>query len=220
MRIVSRLQISQNPPYQQHRSYGLPPMIITKKFNMLAISTSILLFVFSNYANAETTETIEYKNYTISPRLPHEIKYELMRHTPIRERGGSFNGHTDWYVDWHYRARQGANTCHINNIRTNAHVVHTLPVLSPYVTDEQTIAVFNKFNTALTLHEHNHGKHGISAAREIDNALHNLQMQRNCRYASRMIDEIGNTIIKKYVYADSEYDRNTQNGLSEGAVIY
>ena len=194
-------------------------MIVNNKFNMLRLSITFLLLASTSVV-AETIETIEYKNYLISPRFPQEIKRELMRNTPIRERSGSFNGHTDWYIDWRYQTRQEANFCRVSKIQTKVHIVHILPMLSDRVTDAQTIAVFNKFNGALTQHELNHGKHGLSAAREIDAALSNMSAQRNCRYVSRMIDKIGNTIVRKYVFADNEYDRTTQNGRSEGAIIY
>jgi len=175
------------------------------------ISTSVL---------AEVIETIEYKNYVISPRTANEIKPELIRNTPIRDGGGSYNGHTDWYIDWQYKTRQEANSCRILQTQTKIHIVHILPVLNEQVTDKQTIDVFNQFNTALTEHEENHGNNGRSAAKEIDQALNSIQPQQNCRYVGRMIDDIGRSIVQKYAKADSEYDRVTQNGLTEGAVIY
>lgn len=194
-------------------------MNISNKFKLLlTLITASLTASASLWA--ETIETVEYKTYTISPRAPQEIKPELMRRTPIRERGGSYNGHTDWYVDWHYQSRQMRNTCLLQNIQTKVHVVYTLPELSSYVTDPQTIAVFNKFNSALTQHEKNHGKNGILAAREIDTALKNIETQRNCRYLSRrQINDIANNIIRKYTQADREYDRRTDNGRTEGALI-
>ena len=94
-----------------------------------------------------------------------------MRNTPIRERGGTFNGHTDWHIDWQYQTRQESHICHIHNVQVKVHVIHTLPALSEYVTDERTITVFNKFNNALTQHEKNHGNNGLLAAREIDKAI-------------------------------------------------
>jgi predicted secreted Zn-dependent protease len=194
-------------------------MIINKKQTLLWLPICLLLSINLN-TKAETIETIEYKNYLISPRFPQEIKPELMRNTPIRERGGSFNGHTDWYIDWQYQTRQEPTICRIHNIQIKVHVIHTLPALSEYVTDKQTITVFNKFNSALTQHEKNHGNNGLLAAREIDKAISEMQPQQNCRYISRTIDDIGNTIVQKYIFADREYDRVTQGGLSEGAVIY
>lgn len=194
-------------------------MIIHNKQLLLCLPFS-LLFAASLNVMAETVETIEYKHYVISPRAPHEIKPELMRNTPIRERGGTFNGHTDWYIDWQYQSRQEPDICQVLNIRTKVHVIHTLPALSEYVTDEQTITVFNQFNKALTQHEKNHGNNGLSAAREIDKAISEIQPQQNCRYIARIIDDISNSIVQKYINADREYDRATQSGLSEGAVIY
>ena len=179
-----------------------------------------ILIMFSFPTNAAPIETIEYKYYEISPRAPYEIKPELMRRSPIREGGGSFNGHTDWYINWKFQASPGPYGCQLSSFQTTVHVIHTLPRLSSYVTDKKTIEVFNTFNKALTQHEKNHGNNGLTAAREIDKAFAEIQPQQNCRYLSRMINDIGNAIVQKYIRADDEYDRTTQNGFTEGAVIY
>lgn len=194
-------------------------MPVNNKQELRWLTICLLLSITLN-TKAETIETIEYKNYIISPRFPQEIKSELMRNTPIRERGGSFNGHTDWNIDWQYQTRQMPNNCQIHNVQVKVHVIHTLPALSEYVTDEQTITIFNKFNNALTKHEKNHGNNGLLAAREIDKTISEIQPQPNCRNISRMIDDMSYAIVQKYIFADREYDRITQSGLSEGAVIY
>ena len=194
-------------------------MIFSNKPTTRWLFASLLLITSIN-ASAETIESIEYKYYVISPRVAHEIKPELMRHTPIRDYRGSYNGHTDWYIDWQYQTRQEANICRIQQLKVKVHVVHILPILSEYATDKQTIEVFNQFNAALTQHEKNHGNHGLSAAREIDKVLSELQPQRSCHRTSWLIDDIGQSIVKKYSSADKEYDRTTKNGMTEGAVIY
>ncbi|MFV2004414.1 MAG: DUF922 domain-containing protein [Gammaproteobacteria bacterium] len=186
----------------------------------MKVLTGLLFSLLSFTASAEIIESIEYKYYEISPRSVFEIKPELMRRSPIREGSGSFNGHTDWFIDWRYQARQGPQGCVALGIKTKVHVVHILPALSEYVTDQKTIEVFNNFNEALTLHEKNHGKNGLAAAREIDKALSEIPPQPNCHYLSRIIDDIGKSTIQKYIFADDEYDRTTNNGLTEGAVIY
>lgn len=170
--------------------------------------------------SAQTIETVEYKNYTISPRSPYEIKTELMRNTPIRSRGGSFNGHTDWYINWSYQSTSSPYGCQLSDIKTSVHVVHILPVLSDHVSDQQTIEVFNKFRAALTQHEGNHGNHGLSAARDIDAAISTITTAQNCRYISRLVDDLGQQIVQKYIQQDDEYDRATNSGETEGAVIY
>ena len=186
----------------------------------MKITLSLILLLTSLTTLAAATESIEYQYYVISPRSPHEIKPELMRNSPIREGGGSFNGHTDWYVDWKYQTAPSPYGCQLRNSHVNVRVVHILPALSEYVTDTQTIEVFNQFNDALTQHELNHGKHGLSAAREIDEAFGVAQAQQNCRQMSRMLNDIGNAIVRKYAQKDSEYDYTTKNGFTEGAVIY
>jgi len=184
----------------------------------LFLSMTLLLLSFA--ATAETIESTEYKYYEISPRSPYEIKPELMRRSPIRAGSGSFNGHTDWYINWNFRSAPGPYGCQLIDSQTKVHVVHILPVLSEYVTDKQTIDVFNKFNAALTQHEVNHGKNGLLAAREMDKAFSEIPPQPNCRMLSRIVDGIGNSVVQKYAQKDNEYDRMTNNGESEGAVIY
>ena len=188
----------------------------------MQINTSLaaILLSLSFSLQAAPIESVEYKYYEISPRTPYEIKPELMRRSPIREGGGTFNGHTDWIVSWKFQSSSSPQGCQLVNHQTTVHVIHTLPALSSFVTDKRTIEVFNTFNDALTKHEKNHGEHGLTAAREIDKAFGEIQPQQNCRELSRMVNNIGNSIIQKYIFADNEYDRITNNGLTEGAVIY
>ena len=180
---------------------------------------------FSPLAFAETIESVEYKYYEISPRTTYEIKSELRRRSPIHDAGGTFNGHTDWYINWQFQTARVQIApeqygCQLQNIKTKVHVVHILPALSRYVTDQKTINIFKKFNAALTQHELNHGNNGITAAREIDKNFHSLEPQQNCYSLSRYADNLGNDIVKYFVDKDSEYDRQTRNGETEGAVIY
>ena len=117
----------------------------------------------------------------------------------------------------HLRSPSG---CQVHGIRTTVRVIHPLPVLSQYVTDQQTIDVFTRFSDALTKHEKNHGNNGISAAREMDKAFNEIPAQQSCHNLAGIIDSIGNTAIQKYIQADDEYDRMTRSGETESAVIY
>ena len=184
----------------------------------LFLSLGLLLLSFT--ASAETIESTEYRYYDISPRTPYEIKPELMRNSPIRAGSGSFNGRTNWYIDWDFRSAPGPYGCQLIESRTKVHVVHILPRLSEYVSDKQTIEVFNKFSAALKQHEINHGNNGLAAAREMDKIFNEIPPQPDCRTLARMVNGIGNSIVQKYAQKDSEYDRLTNNGETEGAVIY
>jgi len=178
--------------------------------------TLLLLITHFNVAAGAANESVEYRYYEISPRAPHEIKPELRRNSPIR----SYDGHTDWYVDWKYQTLSSPYGCQLRDSRINVRVIYMLPKLSQYVSDKQTIDTFTKFGDALTQHEAKHGLHGLTAAREIAKAFETATPQRNCRQMSRMLNDIGNTIVRKYAQKDVEYDRATNHGLTEGAVIY
>lgn len=192
------------------------------RFNRSVFYLTLILsgFIFNSAALAQAVESVENRYYEISPRSPYEIKQQLMRQSPVRAGSGSYNGHTDWYINWRFQAARGPYGCRATEIRTSVHVVHILPALSAHVTDQQTIDVFNKFNAALTTHEKNHGNNGLLAAREIDKAINEILPQRDCQMLTRMINNIGNSLVQEYAAKDNEYDRTTNNGLSEGAVIY
>ncbi|MBL4710890.1 MAG: DUF922 domain-containing protein [Gammaproteobacteria bacterium] len=179
-----------------------------------------LLLLISFPVAAEIIETIEYKYYVISPHSPHEIKPELMSRSPIRAGNGSFNGHTDWYIDWRYQTTRQHGYCQLMSNTTTVRIIYTLPALSKYVSDIQTIKIFNKFNTALTKHEMNHGNNGLTAARDIEKAISEIPAHKSCHALTRSIDSIGKSLVQKYIRADKEYDRATQNGHTEGAVIF
>jgi len=180
----------------------------------------LLFLLISSNAVADAIESIEYQYYVISPRTPNQIKTELMRHSPIRQGGGTFNGRTDWYIDWKFQTNPSSRGCQLEDSSVSVRVVYILPALGEHVTDPRTIEVFNNFNKALTRHESTHGNHGLSAAREIDAAFDDVQAQPNCDQMSQMLNGIANSIVRKYAQKDAEYDRVTSNGLTEGAVIY
>lgn len=168
-------------------------------------------------AYAEVTETSQDRFYYISPNSPFAIKQELKRMTPIRERGGSFNGRTTWSVQWKYQTTGDQNGCKIHDVEVHLSIDTILPALSQYVTDERTIQAFNNFSKALTAHERNHGEHGRQAAHEIDKALGAITPQRDCNAVSRMAEQLSQQIIATYSQKDRDYDYYTRNGQTEGA---
>ena len=160
------------------------------------------------------------KYYTISPRTAQDIARELNWRSPIHENGNTFHGHTDWNISWNYQVQQLPDgSCALTNIQTSIETKYTLPKLDERITNQDIISRFNRFDKALTKHEHNHGANGLKAVSEIDEALHTLTPQRNCRQLDQHANQIGHNIVRKYIAIDNEYDRSTQNGRTEGAYI-
>jgi len=186
------------------------------------IKKSGLLFFLSilgSNANASYLETTMTEYYTISPRAPQDILRELNWHSPIREHGTTFHGHTDWNISWNYKVQQIPGGCTISGIQTRIDIKYTLPILNERTTNAATVLRFKAFNDALIKHEHNHGANGLKAANEIDAALHSIAPQRNCQQLDRYANQLGHGIIQRYIDIDNEYDRSTQNGRTEGAYI-
>jgi len=189
---------------------------MSKKFGLLVF---LSFLGCNNSISASYPETNLTEYYTISPRAPQDISRELNWRSPIRENGVTYHGHTDWNVSWNYRVQEIPGGCAVTNIQTRIEIKYTLPTLDERITNPDIISRFDRFNAALTKHEHNHGANGLKAVSEIDEALHTLAPQRNCRQLDRQANQIGHGIIRKYIDIDNEYDRSTQNGRTEGAYI-
>ncbi|HHO59699.1 MAG TPA: DUF922 domain-containing protein [Thiotrichales bacterium] len=170
-------------------------------------------------AIAAPVETVQTIHYAIAPATPYDILRQLNWRSPIRGNNAIYHGNTDWNIKWRFTTQQQQGVCRIRDIHTTVTVTYTLPVLDKSVTDQNTIARFEKFSKALEKHEHNHGRNGLTAAKEIDDALQALKPQASCRQLEQTANRIGRGIVSKYSAIDDDYDRRTQNGRTEGAFI-
>ena len=100
--------------------------------------------------------------------------------------------YTEWYVRW-------TGSC-----KLSVEITYTLPKhKNPGKLDPDVRKRWKAMVRALTKHEHNHGDHGIRAAREIEKA--------KCAN--------GDAIIKKWNGQDKAYDLRTNHGKTEGVVL-
>ncbi len=169
--------------------------------------------------DAAPVESVHNEYYTIYPQTPYDILRELDWRSPVREKGLTFHGNTDWSISWRFKTQKIAGSCKLFDIHTLIDIKYTLPVLDKHIQNKNTIKRFTVFSNALVRHEHNHGLNGKKAAREIDDALRALRPEINCTQLEQAANNLGRSIVQKYTAIDNEYDRVTQNGRTEGAFI-
>lgn len=191
--------------------------------NVVVVTPVTTTFPGNSYRNAdiqESSESVSFNYYVISPAAPRDISGELARNTPVSIEGRKYRGMTRWRIQWNYTYRQGDGQCFIATARTVLTVIFTMPRLSTWSNAIPAVREpFDKYYTALLAHESGHKESGRLAAREITHRLPQLPGSTNCDAAARNANAEALAIIARYNQRDKDYDATTRHGISQGATI-
>ncbi len=147
----------------------------------------LLCAIVSTPVQAKPTIKETVKHYKISGKSLNKLKSQMRRYGPK-----GFWGYAQWFVEW------------TADCRVSVTVTITMPKLrNPSKTPAHVRKEFDEMYVALLAHERNHGKNGIRAAQEVE--------QAKCRNTD--------PIFAKYNKADKDYDRRTKHGFTEGVKL-
>ena len=169
-------------------------------------------------ANAEPEVSEKFDYYSIYPVSVSDLGRAMDAATPIHEEGRTFRGHTHWYVNWHFWWDQREGRCTINRVQATVDIQYIMPQLTSSVNAE-TRAAFQRYDDALITHEKGHARHGIDAAREVENKLMGISSAINCQITESIANDTGKQILQKYNQQDVVYDRETNHGRTQGAFL-
>ncbi len=169
------------------------------------------------FADPKVNEEFSY--FLIYPDNPSEIASELSKHSPIKENGKTYKGHTEWNVDWNYWWQTENGECKLNKVKTKVTVIYTMPKLAASHNTNNIKERFDKYYSALLLHEKGHKESGVLAATEIEKILLNLPSKLDCKQLESTVDIKAKNIIRKYNKRDIVYDYKTNHGRTQGAEI-
>ena len=169
------------------------------------------------FADPKVNEEFSY--FLIYPDNPSEIASELSKHSPIKENGKTYRGHTKWDVNWNYWWQTENSKCRINKVKTEVTIKFTMPKLAASHKNKDIEKKFNKYYSALLLHEKGHKESGVQAAVEIENILLNLPEKSNCEELGAMANKKAKNVIRKFKKKDIVYDYKTDHGRTQGAEI-
>jgi len=177
------------------------------------------LFFCSNAVFSDPVVNEEFSYYLIYPDNPSEIASELSKHSPIKENGKTFKGHTEWNVNWNYWWQTENGKCKINKVKTEVAIKYTMPKLASPGKNKDIEKKFNTYYSALLLHEKGHKESAVLAADEIENILLNLPEKFVCDELGILANKKAKNIIRKFNKKDIVYDYKTDHGRTQGAVI-
>ncbi len=165
---------------------------------------------------AEVNESLEYSYYTAYADPSRSLLSILNAATPIRVDGKFFHGYTDWHVKWYFRwSEKPDGMCSISSVETELTCNIQLPKLLG-ATSEQSDQ-FDRYLSALRIHESGHCQIGKQAAVTIDRMILSLPQMSDCSDLKAAGNSIGYQALKEYKEKVKQYDAETGYGRSQGA---
>jgi predicted secreted Zn-dependent protease len=181
-------------------------------------SLLLCLLIVANTASAQVSEHLDYTYYTAIADANSSLRETLNKATPILVDNRPFHGYTKWNVKWHYRwFEQADGRCKITTVTTDVTGNITLPELDG-ATTEQT-AAFNKYVSALRVHELGHYDIGRETATVIDNGILALPQMSSCKELEATANALGYQTLDDYKAREKQYDASTNHGETQGASL-
>jgi predicted secreted Zn-dependent protease len=184
----------------------------------MRILLSLFLLLLPALSSAEVVQALEIKTYPVTYQADTSLRQAINSASPIRHNGKVFHGFTRWHVNWQFWWTVSPNgQCAIHHARTRVNGTITLPVLhgAPAAASQ----AFEAYVTALRQHEMGHYRFGLDAAHHIDHAIGSLPPQASCALLEVTANRVGRRILDEAIQAEAEYDRDTQHGRTQGAVL-
>jgi predicted secreted Zn-dependent protease len=167
-------------------------------------------------ASVTPPETV--KHYDVRGTTLDTLRAEVFSRGPLdRSSRQRFAGWTDWEINWRYEFAEVPESCRLQQVSAEAHVVYTLPrwVDEAKATPSLRVA-WTRFSDALTEHERGHGEIARKLAKRVEAEMRAIPPQPTCAELERRINALGAEIVDN----DEEqvaYDRRTGHGETQGA---
>jgi predicted secreted Zn-dependent protease len=146
--------------------------------------------------------------YDIGGRTFMDIRREINRRSPTRINNKLAIAWCSWQVNWKIHTREKENRCEIDFIDTHVAVSITMPRWINYTAAGIGMKeAWDLYYASILTHEETHASHGITAARDIQRRLSELEGRSSCKSIQEEGRLLAGRIIKEYREKDAELDR-------------
>jgi predicted secreted Zn-dependent protease len=126
---------------------------------------------------------------------------------------------TRWRVEWKYRF-ESTKACRLTSFRVDVTARIRMPRwVERGAAAPKLRASWDAFDSALRKHEEGHREHGIEAGREIAREARSLGARGDCAALRAEVERMANAVIDRFHLQDEAYDRATQHGVRQGAIL-
>jgi predicted secreted Zn-dependent protease len=158
----------------------------------------------------------EYRYYPVTGGDVAGIGRSMVAMAP-RENGEPARGLTHWWVTWHANWAP-AGHCRVTDVDVQLRAEVTLPSWTPPADADAVVRRrWERFLSALSVHEAGHVDIGTAAAAEISRTLQQVTAP-DCGFMERRTHALVDGLLNDYIARDRSYDRQTRHGATQGAV--
>ncbi len=144
--------------------------------------------------------------------------------TSVRQRGprddaGAWAASTAWTFGWAYQPVL-AEACRAASATVDLQLTFTYPRLAVSSTVAQPVAdAWTRYLTNVETHEQGHAQIAQAAAAELADTIRAVPAQPTCDDLAPAISAAATDVLQRHAQAQLAYDRETQHGVAQGAML-
>ena len=164
---------------------------------------------------------IDYNYYEIAGKQAMSLRRQMSQLGPIyKVNGHRFDGMTQWGIEWQNSYRRKGGQCLEFNVILKEKITYTMPKWIDRASAPSALRKkWDRYYKALDLHERGHGQHGLEALQEMESAIPQPRGGLSCAQLQDAFKIKVDAILEKYKKKEIKYDKDTQHGLTQGAVF-
>jgi predicted secreted Zn-dependent protease len=188
------------------------------KLNVLGIGFALLA---ASAASAPARAAgLQVVYYDISGRTAKDLFDQMQTRAPEDRFGQRFPAYTEWRVTWNFRYESTPESCRLTELNASVEAKMTLPRwVDAGSAPASLLEEWQHYVGALRIHENGHYAHGVEAAREVQALEGSIPPAGDCAALTRQVTERAQAIMEKFRALDAQYDRDTNHGQKQGAVL-
>lgn len=216
----THVSITTSKPTPQANESSAPQPATPLDPSLTGAPQKLKQFNFQSRAIAPVVK-IQHRYYPITGTSASELRAQMNQQGPFDQREGRrYDARADWFVKWSYRHVKTSNQCKIGSLKTSVDVTLTYPQWTPPPqVSRSLITEWQRYLSALQIHEKGHENNGIAAGKEISQVLSQLPAYSSCQQLDAIVNSTAQTVIKRYNQKDLDYDHATKHGYTQGAVF-
>jgi len=169
---------------------------------------------------AEPLARVHTSYYYIDGPSAAVLAAQLDQIGPVGSDGKHYAGRTRWDIQWKFKHQQQGITCSLKDVVVAVGISRTLPKWRGEDKGAPSLkAHWSRFIDALQRHEEGHKEHGLMAGRQIEAAVLAVKPASNCEDLEAAANAAAQAIVAKFQALDEEYDRKTDHGRRQGAML-
>ncbi len=185
----------------------------------LAALAAIAALSLPGCAALKVRQRVSY--YRVYGSTAGELSDDMDRVGPLDGQGKRAIATTWWNVRYIYRVKPTATAfCELSSFSAGVDLTMTLPRWQPGPRASKDLRQqWEKFVAHVKEHEDGHAEIGRAAATEVERRVRAVSERQPCDRFKEAIEEVATDTITEYRRKDVQYDRETQHGLTQGAIF-